>query len=77
MTREIVVFERDERYTGSGGPELDFRLMRQILPAGSCPLAIATNDGFSVEGGQWFDADQVRKFAEFQSGYIYWKPSAN
>lgn len=67
--RDIVIFERDERYTDDGKPELDFRLVRSILPAGSSPLAIANHEGFVAECGQWFDADEVRKFAERQSGY--------
>lgn len=69
MKRDIVVFERDERHTDSGQPELDFRLVRGALPAGSCPLAIASFDGFTVECGQWFDEAEVKAFAEQQSGY--------
>lgn len=69
MQREIVVFERDERYTDNGGPELDWRLVRAILPAGSSPLAIANHDSFTVECGQWFSEDEVQQLAEVQSGY--------
>lgn len=69
MIRDIVVFERDERYTDSGEPELDFRLVRQCLPAGASPLALATYHGFKVESGQWFNPTQVAAFAEEQSGY--------
>lgn len=69
MLRDIVVFERDPRYAYSGNPELDYRLVRSILPSGSCPLAIANHTGFAVEGGQWFTAEEVRIFAEEQSGY--------
>lgn len=69
MIREIVVFERDERYTDSGNPELDFRLLRSALPVGSVPLAIADRHGFSVVCGCEFYADDVRRFAEAQSGY--------
>lgn len=69
MKRGIVIFERDERYTESGKPELDFRLIRGILPSGSTPLAIANGNGFTVTCGQYFDTDQVRQFAEEQSGY--------
>lgn len=67
--RDIVVFERDERYTDSDQPELDFRLIRAALPSGSCPLALANHEGFMVECGQFFDTDEVRAFAESQSGY--------
>ena len=70
MQREIVVFERDSRFTIDGDPELDFRAVRGALPSGSCPLAIATRDGFRAECGQWFSADQVRVLAESQSGYL-------
>lgn len=71
MRRSIVIFERDERYTSSGIPELDFRLVRQSLPAGSSPLCIANQDGFamSVECGQWFTEDEIIRFAEEQSGF--------
>jgi len=69
MKREIVVFERDERHTYNGQPELDFRLVRGALPSGSCPLAIANHDGFVVESGQWFDSEEVKVYAEQQPGY--------
>lgn len=69
MIQDIVVFERDERYTDSGKPELDFRGVRGILPVGSCPLAIADRQDFTVTCGQWFDAEHVADFAEAQSGY--------
>jgi hypothetical protein len=66
MKREIVVFERviEDRE-----PELDFRLIRQALPDGSSPLAIADKDGFSVHCGQEFLFADVKKFAEEQSGF--------
>lgn len=67
--RDIVVFERDEWQTASGKPELDWRLVRASLPVGSSPLAIANQEGFSVECGQWFDTAEVRRLAEEQSGY--------
>jgi len=69
MLRDIVVFERDERYTESGKPELDFRMVRGILPTGSCPLAIADRNDFTITCGQWFSTEQVADFAEEQSGY--------
>lgn len=69
MLRDIVVFEQDERYTKSKKPELDFRLVRGMLPAGSAPLAIANQHDFHVTPGQWFDFEQVADFAEEQSGY--------
>jgi len=69
MPRDIVIFERDERFTDSGEPELDFRLVRGALPAGSSPLAIANHHGFVVECGQWFGDGQIAAFAEEQSGY--------
>ena len=69
MIRNIVVFERDERYTDSDQPELDFRLLRSILPRGSAPLAIADRHNFQVRSGQWFDAVEVKEFAESLSGY--------
>jgi len=68
MLRNIVVFER-ERITDSGEPELDFRLVRQALPAGASPLAIASHHGFVVECGQWFTTEDVACVAEQQSGY--------
>ncbi len=70
MKRDIVIFERDERYTDSGMAELDFRLMRQSLPAGSSPLALADRDGFAVHCGQWFAKEEVKSFSEQQSGYV-------
>jgi len=69
MIRDIVIFERDERYTESNEPELDFRMVRSILPAGSAPLAIADRNDFTVSCGQWFSVEQVADFAEEQSGY--------
>ena len=69
MKREIVVFERDERHTDNEMPELDFRLMRQALPSGSCPLAFVQGDEFPVQAGQWFSENEVTTFAETQSGY--------
>lgn len=69
IKRNIVVFERDERYTDSGKPELDFRLIRGILPVGSSPLAIVTGSGFLAECGQWFTEKQVREYAREQSGF--------
>ena len=69
MIRDIVVFERDERHTDNGKPELDFRMVRGALPSGSCPLAIADRQDFQVVCGQWFDSEQVADFAEEQSGY--------
>lgn len=67
--RQIVVFERDGRQTSNGKPELDWRLVRASLPAGSSPLVIANQDGFAVECGQWFDTAEVCQLAEEQSGY--------
>jgi len=69
MLRDIVVFERDERYTRNSKPELDFRMVRSILPIGSAPLAIADQHDFTVTCGQWFSVEQVVDFAEEQSGY--------
>jgi hypothetical protein len=69
MLRDIVVFERDGRNTRTGQPELGFRLIRGALPMGSSPLAIADHHGFTVACGQWFDKNQVRAYAEQQSGY--------
>jgi hypothetical protein len=76
VKRDIVVFERDERYTGDQ-PELDFRLIRSILPVGSIPLAIADHDEFLVHSGVNFTSDEVGRFAEEQSGYrsINWDES--
>ena len=69
MLRDIVVFERDERHTDSGKAELDFRLVRQALPAGAVPLAVITRHGFSVVDGVCFSADEVESFGAEQSGY--------
>lgn len=69
MKRAIVVFERDERHTDNGKPELDWRLIRQALPSGSSPLAIADHDGFTVHCGQDFYTEEVIALAETQSGY--------
>lgn len=41
----ICVFERDERYTDSELPELDWRPVRAMLPAGSAPIAMVAEDG--------------------------------
>lgn len=41
----ICIFERDERYTDSEQPELDWRPVRAILPAGSAPIAMVAEDG--------------------------------
>ncbi len=68
MLREIVVFERDERASGNGTPELNFRLINQALPNGSCPLAIVTTDSMTISGGQWFTRDEVEIYAKQQSG---------
>ena len=69
MLRDIVVFERDERHTDNGKPELDFRLIRQALPVGSVPLAIVTRHGFTAVDDTCFTADEVEQFAAEQSGY--------
>lgn len=69
MLQDIVIFERDERYTETGKPELDFRGLRGILPTGSAPLAIANQHDFTVAPGQWFDFEEVADFAEKMSGY--------
>lgn len=67
--RDIVVFERDERFTDTGRAELDFRLVRAALPDGACPLAICDRNGFAVVCGQWFGAAEVAAYAERTSGY--------
>lgn len=69
INRKIVIFEKDERHTEIGEPKIDFRLIRQALPSGACPLAIADHDGFTINCGQWFDEDQIIAFAEDQSGF--------
>lgn len=69
MLRDIVVFERDERHTDSGMPELDFRMVRGALPAGSIPLAIADRHDFTVADSIHFMVDEVKAFAAEQSGY--------
>jgi hypothetical protein len=71
MRREIVVFERNLAQYGDVDPkpELDFRLVRQALPVGAQPLAIVTGEGFNIVDGQFYTRDEVRKFAEEQSGY--------
>lgn len=69
MTQQIVVFERDERYTESGQPELDCRLVRGALPKGASPLAVADGPDFRVVEGQWFTHQQVCDYAEQQSGF--------
>ena len=68
-TRKVVIFERDGRHTDNGKPELDFRLVRQTLPVGSTPLAIADKHGFTVHAGQHFGADAVAEYARKVSGY--------
>jgi hypothetical protein len=68
MKKDIVVFELYDDRIGSS--ELDFRLLRQSLPVGSCPLAIADGDGFRVRCGQWFKVEEVKNFAEEKSGYF-------
>ncbi|MCK9568648.1 hypothetical protein M0R72_06885 [Candidatus Pacearchaeota archaeon] len=57
--RDIVVFERDARYTESGKDELGFRLHRSILPAGSSPVAIVNDNQIMVIGGQWFTQEEI------------------
>lgn len=71
MRREIAVFERDlaDRYADSAQPELSFRLVRQALPAGSQPLAVITGDNFQVADGQFYTREEIRAYAEKQSGY--------
>jgi hypothetical protein len=71
MRREIVVFERDlaDPEASTAEPKLDFRLLRQALPSGSQPLAVVTGDGFQIADGQFYTREQVRVYAEKQSGY--------
>lgn len=62
--RDIVVFERDERYTESGKDELGFRLHRSILPAGSSPVAIVNNNEITIIEGQWFNEEDILKYIQ-------------
>lgn len=66
MTKEIVIFELiDEKSI----PTLNFRPIREELPAGACPLAIANHHGFTVSRGQWFYPEDIVEFAEEKSGF--------
>lgn len=69
LTRKIVVFEQGGDYTEDGNPRLNWQRPGWAIPVGSCLLAIANRDGFAVESGQWFTAEEVGVFAEEQSGY--------
>lgn len=69
MIREIVIFETNQFNEGDPAPKLDFRLLRNALPSGVSPLAIADRHGFHVSEGQHFSAAEVSAFAEKQSGY--------
>lgn len=60
--RDIIVFERDLRYTKSGKDELGFRLHRSILPAGSSPVAMTNNGEIMIIGGQWFSEEEIQKY---------------
>jgi hypothetical protein len=64
--RTIVIFERDERHTPTGQPELDFRLERQALPNGAAPLwigTVPTIDNFPAVEPQHFTTDEAYAFA--------------
>jgi hypothetical protein len=67
MVRDIVVFEIFDREKDEA--ELDFRLIRQALPVGACPLAIADNINFYAHCGQHFTSEEVELFARQHSGY--------
>ena len=66
--RDIVVFERDERYTFSKECELGFRLARAILPAGSSPVAIVKDGSVTAFDGQWFEKREIIEYAKVQAG---------
>ena len=66
--RDIVVFERDERYTFSKECELDFRLTRAILPVGSSPVAFVLDGCVTGIDGQWFEKRKIIEYAKVQAG---------
>ena len=67
--RQIVIFERDERYTTTGKPELDFRIPGMILPAGAIPLGIICSSSvYILLDAQYFSAEEVYAYALTQSG---------
>ncbi len=61
--RGITVFERDERYTDSEKPELDWRPVRAILPAGSSPIVMVAENGTIAEWeAQHFTIEEVAAY---------------
>lgn len=57
------------RETPDGGfAILDWRLLRQKLPAGAKPLAIIDKPDYIFISGQYFTADEVRNFADYLGG---------
>ena len=58
----MCIFERDERYTDSGMPELDWRGERAILPAGSAPIMMIGNDGITSWEAQHFSRYEVQEY---------------
>lgn len=69
--RTIVIFERDERHTENGKPELDFRLERMSLPNGSSPLwigTVPTSENCPLVSGQEFSDEAVLAYARKVQG---------
>ena len=61
--RGICIFERDERYTDSGKPELDWRPVRAILPVGSSPIVMVAENGTVAEWeAQNFSIEEVTAY---------------
>lgn len=69
--RTIVVFERDERHTENGQPQLDFRLERMSLPSGSSPLwigTVPTEENCPLISAQEFSDEAILAYARKVQG---------